>query len=135
MAVVEDAASVLEQFVQDGIYLYSGPYTCTTAHVTPVANLPAEIAHLLEEIEAKDRVIQECRNVINIRDTSIQKYLKLNGAGQTNPKEDAYSKSILTNFEKAMAIQNEKVTLSEKSGLLVSSGLAFLEQGAASSLR
>ena len=103
--------------------------------MTLVANLPAEIAHLLEEIEAKDRVIQECKNVINNRDTSIQKYLKLNGAGQTNPKEDAYSKSILANFEKAMAIQNEKVVLSEKSGVLVSFGLASHQLGAASSLR
>lgn len=101
MAMAEDAASVLEQFVQD------------------VANLPAEIAHLLEEIQAKDRVVQECRNVIATRDGSIQKFLKLNGAGQPNPKEEGYCKNVMANFDKAQIVQEEKVGLSEKAALLL----------------
>ncbi|CAD6573319.1 MAG: Histone acetyltransferase complex subunit [Alectoria sarmentosa] len=99
--MAEDAASVLEQFVQD------------------VANLPAEIAHLLEEIQAKDRVIQECRNVIATRDSSIQKFLKLSGAGQPNPKEEGYCKNVMANFDKAQVIQEEKVGLSEKAASLL----------------
>ncbi|KAA6415478.1 MAG: PHD finger domain [Lasallia pustulata] len=101
MAIVEDAASVLEQFVQD------------------VANLPAEIAHLLEEIQAKDRVLQECRTVINTRDNSIQKWMKVNGTNQLNPKEEPYSRTILANFDKAQTIQEEKVGLSAKVGVLL----------------
>lgn len=99
--MAEDAASVLEQFVQD------------------VANLPAEIAHLLEEIQAKDRVVQECRNVIATRDSSIQKFLKLNGASQPNPKEEGYCKNVTANFDKAQIVQEEKVGLSEKAALLL----------------
>ena len=86
-----------------------------------MANLPAEIAHLLEEIEAKDKVAQECRNVIHARDSSIQKFTKANGGGQPNPKEEAYSKLILSNFEKAQALQDEKVALSDKARVVVSS--------------
>ena len=85
-----------------------------------MANLPAEIAHLLEEIQAKDRVVQECRNVIATRDTSIQKFLKLNGAGQPNPKEEGYCKNVMANFDKAQVVQEEKVGLSEKAAVLVS---------------
>lgn len=86
-----------------------------------MANLPAEIAHLLEEIQAKDRVVQECRNVIATRDGSIQKFLKLNGAGQPNPKEEGYCKNVMANFDKAQIVQEEKVGLSEKAALLVES--------------
>lgn len=85
-----------------------------------MANLPAEIAHLLEEIQAKDRVVQECRNVIATRDSSIQKFLKLNGAGQPNPKDEGYCKNVMANFDKAQVVQEEKVGLSEKAALLVS---------------
>lgn len=87
-----------------------------------VANLPAEIAHLLEEIQAKDRVLQECRGVINTRDNSIQKWMKVNGTSQLNPKEEPYSRTILANFDKAQTIQEEKVGLSAKVAVLVDTG-------------
>jgi len=102
MAMTEDAASVLEQFTQD------------------VVNLPAEIAHLLEEIAAKDKQILECKNVITARDNSIQKFVRLNGSLAPNPKEEAYAKTILQNYERAQQLQQEKVALTEKSCLLVS---------------
>lgn len=109
MAMAEDAASVLEQFVQD------------------VANLPAEIVHLLEEIEAKDRIIQECRNAVNSHDSSIQKFIKLNGAGQVNPKEDVYCKTIISNLNRAQTVQEEKVCLSEKAAHLLDRQLKRLD--------
>lgn len=84
-----------------------------------VANLPAEIAHLLEEIQAKDRVVQECRTTAASRDVSIQKFLKINGAGQENPKDDQYSKAILASYEKAQIYQEEKIGLSERSAILL----------------
>lgn len=117
--MAEDAASVLEEFVQNGTVLGNN-ISFQANNDLQVANLPAEITHLMEEIQAKDRVVQECRTAANARDTSIQKFLKSNGAGQSNPKEEVYSKAILTNFDKAQAIQDEKVALSEKAALLVS---------------
>lgn len=101
MALAEDAASVLEEFVQN------------------VANLPAEIAHLLEEIQAKDRVVQECRSNAASRDASIQKFLKLNGAGQANPKDEPYSKAILADYDKAQIFQEEKISLGDRAALLL----------------
>lgn len=102
MAVAEDPASVLELFVHD------------------VANLPAEITHLYEEMQAKDVQIQECRSTINARDSSIQKFIKLNSSMVKNPKEDGYAKTIVQNYEKAQLLQEEKITLSEKAAALVS---------------
>lgn len=97
----EDCATVLEQFVHD------------------VANLPAEINHLMEEIQAKDKVMQECRATINSRDSSIQKFVKMNGSLAPNPKEEAYGKTILQNMDKSHELQNEKIQLSEKACVLL----------------
>ncbi|GAD96259.1 PHD finger domain protein [Paecilomyces variotii No. 5] len=97
----EDCATVLEQFVHD------------------VANLPAEITHLMEEIQAKDKTIQECRSTINSRDSSLQKFIKLNGSHAPNPKEEQYGKTILQNFDKAQQLQDEKIQLSEKACVLL----------------
>lgn len=101
MAHAEDAASVLEQFIHD------------------VANLPAEIAHLLEEIQAKDSLIQECRALINTRDLSLQRHVKKEGGHVGHQKEDAFVKQVLASYDKAQALQGEKIALSEKATVLV----------------
>lgn len=97
----EDCASVLEQFVHD------------------VANLPAEINHLMEEIQAKDKTIQDARTAINTRDGSLQKFIKLNGSLAPNPKEEQYGKVILQNFDRSQQLQEEKIQLSEKACVLL----------------
>ena len=97
----EDCASVLEQFVHD------------------VANLPAEMNHLMEEIQAKDKTIQECRSTINSRDGSLQKFIKLNGSLAPNTKEEPYGKTILQNYDKSQLLQDEKIHLSEKACVLL----------------
>ncbi|KAJ5558036.1 Zinc finger PHD-type [Penicillium sp. DV-2018c] len=97
----EDCATVLEQFVHD------------------VANLPAEINHLMEEIQAKDKVMQESRTLINSRDSSIQKFIKMNGSLTPNPKEEPYTKTILQNMDKCHELQTEKIQLSEKACVLL----------------
>ena len=84
-----------------------------------VANLPAEIQHHLEEIQAKDQVVQECRNTINSHDRSLQKFIKMNGSNVKNPKEEPYGKIILQNYKQAKTIQEEKVALAEKAAMLV----------------
>ncbi|KAJ5096340.1 hypothetical protein NUU61_005696 [Penicillium alfredii] len=97
----EDCATVLEQFVHD------------------VANLPLEINHLMEEIQAKDKVMQECRATINSRDSSIQKFIKINGSLTPNPKEEQYSKAVLQNLDRSQQLQDEKIQLSEKACILL----------------
>lgn len=85
-----------------------------------MANLPAEITHLYEEMQAKDQKIQELRSAISQRDNSLQKFIKLNGSLVQNPKEEPYSKVILTNYERCQILQEEKIGLSEKAAALVS---------------
>lgn len=97
----EDCATVLEQFVHD------------------VANLPLEINHLMEEIQAKDKIMQESRAIINSRDASLQKFVKLNGSLAPNAKEEQYEKAVLENLDKSMLLQDEKVQLSEKACVLL----------------
>ncbi|KAF1935545.1 hypothetical protein EJ02DRAFT_388996 [Clathrospora elynae] len=101
MAIAEDAATVLEQFIHD------------------VANLPAEITHLYEEVQAKDGQIHELRSAISQRDSSLQKFIKLNGSIVENPKESGYSKTITSNYEKAQRLQEEKIRLVEKAAALL----------------
>ena len=84
-----------------------------------MANLPAEITHLYEEAQAKDREMQECRAIIANRDQSLQKFVKLNGGLVQNPKEEPYTKIIMQNFERAQILQEEKVGLVEKAITLV----------------
>jgi len=97
----EDAASVLDQFVHD------------------VANLPAEIAHLLEEIHAKDELIQECRSIINNRDAQLQKHIKQVGGHIKHPKEEQFMKLVVSSYDKARALQDDKVSLSQKACFLL----------------
>ena len=101
MAQGEDCASVLDQFVQD------------------VANLPAEICHLMEEVAAKDKQVQECRLAIAQRDNSLQKFIKQNGSLAPHPKEEQYNSQIIAYMEKSEALQDEKIILSEKANALI----------------
>src|SRR5438046_948391 len=73
----------------------------------------------MEEIQAKDKVIQECRSTINSRDTSMQKFIKVNGSRTPYPKEESYSKVILQNMDRSQALQDEKILLSEKACVLL----------------
>jgi inhibitor of growth protein 3 len=84
-----------------------------------VANLPAEISHLFEEIQAKELKIQECRKVIEQRDNSIQKNVKINGGLVPHPKEVQYTKTILENYDRAEALQEEKIQLTKRAEILV----------------
>ena len=97
----EDCASVLEQFIQD------------------VANLPAEMNHLMEEIQAKDKTVQECRTAITSRDNSLQKFVKMHGSLAPNAKEEQYSRIILESMDTCRGLQDEKIRLSEKACILL----------------
>ena len=99
--MAEDAATVLEDWVQT------------------VANLPAEIQHILEEVQARDRILQEHRSKISSHDLSLQKHVKTNGCGQANPKEDASIKAVSGFYDKSQALQDEKVNLSDRAAILL----------------
>jgi inhibitor of growth protein 3 len=74
---------------------------------------------LYEEVQAKDQLIQECKNIIMARDNSLQKFIKLNGSLVQNPKEDPYSKIIMQQYEKCQILQEEKIGLVDKAMALV----------------
>ncbi|OAG36569.1 hypothetical protein AYO21_09226 [Fonsecaea monophora] len=101
MASNEDCASVLEQFIHDA------------------ANLPAEITHMMEEIQAKDKDLQKCLSIINQKDTNIQKHLRLNGVLAPHPKENEYVDLVKKNYEMCHGLQGQKVALSEKACTLL----------------
>jgi inhibitor of growth protein 3 len=71
-------------------------------------------------MQAKDQQITELRAAIQQRDSSLQKFIKLNGSLVQNPKEEPYSKVIMQNYERAQVLQEEKIGLSEKAAALVS---------------
>jgi len=96
MASSEDCASVLEQFIHDA------------------ANLPAEINHMMEEIQAKDKELQKFLQAINNKDGNIQKHIKLHGVLTPHPKENEYAEVIKKNYELCSDLQRQKVALSEK---------------------
>jgi inhibitor of growth protein 3 len=70
-------------------------------------------------MQAKDQQITELRAAIQQRDSSLQKFIKLNGSLVQNPKEEPYSKVIMQNYERAQVLQEEKIGLSEKAAALV----------------
>ncbi|UJO16283.1 Chromatin modification-related protein [Fulvia fulva] len=111
LANPEDAASVLEQFTHD------------------IANIPAEITHLMEEIHAKDLTIAAFRDEINKRDNQLQKWVRLNGGHVQNPKEEPFSKTINDYYDKCEILQAEKCGLSEKAMIVLDRQIKRLDVG------
>lgn len=103
MAHTEDASTVLETFLHD------------------VSNIPAEIAHLMEELQAKDSTIADHRAQIARRDNAIQKHVKANGAGAAiqHPQEDVLMRQTADHFDRAQALQEEKCALTNKATFLL----------------
>ncbi|KAA8905476.1 hypothetical protein FN846DRAFT_779027 [Sphaerosporella brunnea] len=95
-APTEDAATVLEIFVND------------------VANLPAEIHHLYDEMSAKDRMLSEHRSIYLTRDASLQKRIRLHGSRAENPKESACTEQMRKNQRRVLELQDEKLRLAQR---------------------
>ncbi|KAH8657514.1 inhibitor of growth proteins N-terminal histone-binding-domain-containing protein [Tricladium varicosporioides] len=92
-----------------------------------VANLPAEIAFMQEEIAEKDRQMSECLSIINKHDGNIQKWIRMNGSHTTNPKEESYRKIILENYDRAQILQEEKVALAQKTQQVIDKHTRYLD--------
>ncbi|TGZ84423.1 hypothetical protein EX30DRAFT_338948 [Ascodesmis nigricans] len=96
-APTEDAASVLEAFISDA------------------ANLPAEIAHIYEEIRARDVLLSSARDAYQARDQVLQRYIQKNGSLATdNPKEASSVEQIRKLMKKVHDLQDEKIELTRK---------------------
>jgi inhibitor of growth protein 3 len=105
----QDAAAVLDDFVNR------------------VANLPEEIKHMQDEIAAKDKQIQICMDIINSRDASIQKWIRMSTALVPNPKEEQLRKTILENYDKVQILQEEKCALAQKTQQAVDRHIRYLD--------
>jgi inhibitor of growth protein 3 len=84
-----------------------------------VANLPAEIAFMQEEIAEKDRLMQQHLLIIAAEDSKIQKWIRANGSHNAHPKEADIRKIIRTNYDAAEIIQEEKIALAQKTQLVI----------------
>ncbi|TKA39931.1 hypothetical protein B0A54_10282 [Friedmanniomyces endolithicus] len=111
MSIPEDAASVLEQFVHD------------------VANTPAEITHLLEEVQNKDLQIGAFKEEISKRDAQLQKWVRVNGGHVPHGKEEAFAKTINDCYDQCEVLQAEKVGLSEKALVVLERQIKRLDVG------
>lgn len=105
----EDCASVLEQFMHD------------------VANLPAEISHMMEEIQAKEKEMQHHLLSINAKDAAIQKQIKHSGSMVPHAKEKEFSESILKSYDVVQELQDQKIAMSDKASLLLERQLKKLD--------
>ena len=94
-----------------------------------MANTPAEVTHLLEEIAAKDQQILMFQKEIDKRDNQLQKWVRTNGGHIVNPKEDAFSKTINDCYDKCEILQAEKVGLSEKALIVLERQIKRLDVG------
>ena len=111
LAGPEDAASVLESFVHD------------------VANTPAEVTHLLEEIQTKDMQIHALKDEISKRDAQLQKWVRLNGGHIVNPKDEPFSRTVNDCYDKCEILQAEKCGLGEKAQIVLERQIKRLDLG------
>ncbi|KAK9367416.1 hypothetical protein V1509DRAFT_626583 [Lipomyces kononenkoae] len=104
-----DAAYVLEQFQQE------------------LANVPEEVAHYLQEIKTKDIILYNLKKRIQHNDNAIQKHIRAHGSLAENPKEAQYNTKVITDFETAMKVQEEKCELANKLDDLIARHLKRLD--------
>lgn len=97
----QDCASVLEHFIHD------------------VANLPAEVNHYMEEIQAIEKDMSKLQTQINAKDSSLQKHIKANGSLVAHPKEGEFSQAILKLHDQCQELQDRKILLADKTSIML----------------
>lgn len=88
-----DIAAVLEEYLAD------------------LTTLPGDLAFVLDEIKVKDEKLLEAQKRLHQRDSLIQKYVKINGAMQECPKEQALYPRIRSDFQDCISLQQDKIKL------------------------
>ncbi|ODQ80128.1 hypothetical protein BABINDRAFT_17989, partial [Babjeviella inositovora NRRL Y-12698] len=104
-----DTSAILEQYTQD------------------LANLPSELAHLLQELREKDLKLYESRKKLLQRDNQIHKFIRQNGSLTKNPKEQQLYGKIEEDFRACERIQEQKNVLANTALFLVSKYLLSLD--------
>ena len=94
-----------------------------------VANTPAEVTHLLQEIHAKDEQIHTLREYIAKSEAHLQRWVRANGGHVRNPKEDTLSRTINDYYDKCQVLQTEKCSLSEKALVVLERQIKRLDVG------
>lgn len=129
MNAPEDAATVLEQFMHDGELTCHTYQSLELANEYVVANIPAEVQHLLQEMTAKDNMIAQFKAEIDKRDAALQKWVRVNGGHVHNPKEEQFSRYVSDCYDRCEILQAEKLGLSEKALLLLERQMKRLDVG------
>lgn len=84
-----------------------------------VANLPAEIAFMQEEIAEKDRLMHELLQTIAKEDGKIQKWIRQHGSHTPNPKEEGLRHIIRASYDQSELLQEEKLALATKTQIVI----------------
>ncbi len=92
------------------------------------ANLPAELKHFSDEIEAKDKEYDGCLSVARKAEEAMQKWYRINGPQQVNPKEEGLTKLARENYAKAELLSDEKIALAKKMDFLLERHLMYLDK-------
>lgn len=82
--------------------------------VGSLSNVPSEVAHLLAEIDHKDKKVTELAQRIARREGEVQKHHKTAGLHTENPKEAESVQKCRADFEKMETLSAEKVALAER---------------------
>ena len=81
------------------------PLTVLEEFVSRAANLPAELRYMRDEIDDRTRQQQICQDGINMRDASLQKFIKLNGSNVPNPRAEKQITETRGLYDKAQLLQ------------------------------
>ncbi|TVY75944.1 Chromatin modification-related protein [Lachnellula suecica] len=107
---LQDAAATLEEWINR------------------VANLPNEVTYMQQEIEEKDKLVQQCLRIIKKNDENIQNFIVANTSAVQNPKEEQLRKTILENYDKAEVLNAEKIALAAKLQLMIDKHVLALDK-------
>jgi inhibitor of growth protein 3 len=94
-----------------------------------VANIPAEISHIMEEVQAKDYQMEQYKQEIAKREIQLQKFTRSNGGHVANPKEEAFTKTIRECFDKCEILQEAKCGLVQRAQILLDRSTKKLDMG------
>ena len=95
--------------------------------INRVQNLPEEIRFIHDEILEKDRLFSKHLQAIEELDSQIQKFIRLHGALEKNPKEETLRTQIRERYVAADTISAEKMALAQKMKLTMDKHIRSLD--------
>lgn len=104
-----DAATVLEEYLSD------------------ITNLPTDMAYILDEIHGKEEQLREVQKRIYQKDAMIQKFVRTHGSLSENPREAQINPRVRSDFQEAIALQEDKCNLANTGLYIISRYVKKLE--------